>query len=532
MLKISSKRTTSIMLAVIMVLTLLPSSMSTVFAAEDPVKVFTITNPYENVNWGTYGQYKANFHTHSTNSDGSNLTRDMVEDYYAKGFDILAMTDHDYTTHLWDNVRLGAIDSARKAEILAGTAAVNTTFDIGINRNGRPMIEIEYSNEQSVTDHINSFFANFNNSSGATMASTIATVENLGGITHINHPGRYTGGAVSNDAQSIAASNNPATVKKYVDIYRAYPSCIGIEIINKIDNESKSDRILWDNILKETMPEGRFVWGFSNDDSHSLNASGYSWNVMLMPEQTQAATRAAMETGAFYAVSRVSRLDDINRRLPGGGETPGSGTASTLYLLEQTTPSISNIAVLNGEITVTGSDYDSIEWISDGVVIATGNSINLSDYSDKVGSYVRAQLKSATGIAFTQPFGVAEEVPFAAENLTLTPGATERDMNFTWYSDRDDNTASVVQIAKKADMVGGEFPANGTTTVSGKSGNASEGKSWHKAAVTGLALGTEYVYRVSNDNEVFSRIYEFTTGAAGDFQFVAVGDPQLTTGNQ
>lgn len=33
----------------------------------------------------------------------------------------------------------------------------------------------------------------------------------------------------------------------------------------------------------------------------------------------------------------------------------------------------------------------------------------MADYEEEIGSYVRAQLKSETGIAFTQPFGVTEE---------------------------------------------------------------------------------------------------------------------------
>lgn len=33
----------------------------------------------------------------------------------------------------------------------------------------------------------------------------------------------------------------------------------------------------------------------------------------------------------------------------------------------------------------------------------------MADYEEEIGSYVQAQLKSETGIAFTQPFGVTEE---------------------------------------------------------------------------------------------------------------------------
>ena len=361
-------------------------------------KLYDIANPYKNVDWASYGQYKASFHAHSTNSDGVNLTRDMVEAHYVKGYDILAMTDHNYITAGWDKVNLGPISPERKAEIEAG-----------IGRNGRGMIGIENGNEQSDTDHINSFFAPYNNVPGATMASTIAAVEAMGGITHINHPGLNTGGHNSNDEASKAASNNPATVKKYVDLFMSYRSCIGMEIVNAFDDVSKSDRILWDNILKQTMPEDRPVWGFSNDDAHGINAIGYSWNVMLMPTLSQIEARKAMETGAFYAVSRISRLDGINRPFSIGSDILSGRGYYILYSLEQPIPSISNIDVNGNTIAITGSDYDLIDWVADGVIIATGVSIDLSNYSDSINSYVRAQLKSKAGIAYTQPFGVKEK---------------------------------------------------------------------------------------------------------------------------
>ncbi|HCS74038.1 MAG TPA: hypothetical protein DIW17_09200 [Clostridiales bacterium] len=363
---------------------------------------YTIINPYENVDWNTCGQYKANFHAHSSNSDGSKLTRDMVEDHYAKGYNILAVTDHNYLTTSWDKTATGSIKTERKAAIEAG-----------IGRDGRAMIGIDNSNEQSHSDHINSFFASFNNTSGATMANTIQSVEELGGITHINHPGRYTGGS-RGGMKGRAASSNPDTVKKYADLFSAYNSCVGMEIVNKIDNQTRSDRVLWDNILIEMMPRGRFVWGFANDDTHSPNATGYAWNVMLLPSLSQSETRISMETGTFYAVSRVSRPDGINTSLPNGDNMPGSGNSSTLYLLEQSTPSISNITVSQTDdaisISISGADYDLIEWIADGKIIATGNTLHVHDYQDQINSYVRAQLRSETGIAFTQPFGIKERI--------------------------------------------------------------------------------------------------------------------------
>lgn len=381
---------------------------------------YIINNPYESVDWANYDQYKADFHAHSTNSDGGNLTSEMVEDHYAKDFDILAMTDHNYVTRGWENADKGAMSLERKQEIEAG-----------VGRDGRGMLDFSYSNEQSRIDHINTFLTDWNNSEGATMADTLFQAESRGGFSHINHMGRYTG--YRNGPQ---ISHDPANIQKYVDLLDVYRSCVGMEIINKIDNESRYDRALWDNILQVMLPQGRQVWGFSNDDTHSLNATGYSFNMMLMPELSIPATRWSMENGTFYAVSRVSRVDGINATLPTGEEMRGSGNSSTLYLLDQTYPTISNILVDQEEnsLFVEGADYHTIEWIADGEVIATGNYIDLNDYEDQVNSYVRAQLKSDTGIAFTQPFSLKVEEPSTIEITNVSTKNKQAEIEFDIYS--------------------------------------------------------------------------------------------------
>ena len=122
-----------------------------------------------------------------------------------------------------------------------------------------------------------------------------------------------------------------------------------------------------------------------------------------------------------------------------------------------------------------------------------------------------------------------------AETLTLTPGADAGAVNFNWYSDRSDasNAVSVVEVARKSDMVGDAFPAAVVIAAdSGTVGDATDGKSWHKAGVEGLSPDTAYVYRVSNDGMNFSETYEWKTASAGAFSFAVTGDPQLTTGNQ
>lgn len=351
---------------------------------------FTINSPYASVNWDTYGQYKADFHAHSNESDGSPQPAETVEEHYKKGFDILALTDHNVMNTTWNRKD----DPTGKGRTyLTDVRLQEITY--GTDRDGRGMVAVQNSDEQSVSDHLNTFFTPFNNGAGATLESNIAKTQELGGICHINHPGRYYGGSNTIGTNGEDAANNPANIKKYVDLFMKYEACVGMEIINKLDGDSYSDRILWDNILKETMPEGRFVWGFSNDDTHSNEATGHSFNMMLMPANNPVEVRKAMENGAFYASAHVAKRE-------------GYTITDHSIINDYQPPVITNIAVDQNEdtITIEGDLYNTIEWIADGEVIATGNTIDLNDYEGKVHSYVRAQLKGDEGISFTQPFGI------------------------------------------------------------------------------------------------------------------------------
>ena len=351
---------------------------------------FTINSPYASVNWDTYGQYKADFHAHSNESDGSPQPAEKVEEHYKKGFDILALTDHNVTNTTWNRKD---DPTGRGRTYLTDERLQEITY--GTDRDGRGMVAIQNSDEQSVSDHLNTFFTPFNNEAGATLESNIAKTQELGGICHINHPGRYYGGKNTSGTNGEDAANNPANIKKYVDLFMKYEACVGMEIINKLDGDSYSDRILWDNILMETMPEGRFVWGFSNDDTHSNEATGHSYNMMLMPTNNPVEVRKAMESGAFYASAHVAKRE-------------GYTITDHSIINDYQPPVITSIEVDQDEdtITIEGDLYNTIEWIADGEVIATGNTIDINDYEGKVHSYVRAQLKGDEGISFTQPFGI------------------------------------------------------------------------------------------------------------------------------
>ncbi|MCL2742065.1 MAG: hypothetical protein FWE70_08195, partial [Oscillospiraceae bacterium] len=341
-----------------------------------------VDSPYSTVDWAAWEQCKVGLHVHTKNSDGADTLAEMIEEHYRKGYDILAITDHNFLTSDWIGDP-GGLANARFGEILLGT-----------DRGGRGMLQIPLTIEQSVHHHLNTFFTDYVNPNGpsASLEASIQAAADQGGISHINHPGRYTGGEALWEAGE-AASNKPENIERYAAIFLENPTCVGMEIINKQDGESYSDRILWDNVLMRTVPEGRYVWGFSNDDAHSASAVGYSYNVMLMPAVGLDGFRAAMEGGSFYAVARVARREQVGR-----------GRMDSFPEPRMTSVIVDGGA---GSITIGTEHVESVEWVADGKVIHVGGTIYLYEHMDEISCYVRANLIGTNGVAFTQPFGVS-----------------------------------------------------------------------------------------------------------------------------
>jgi len=407
---------------------------------DEPQVLFRILSPYENINWETIGQYRASHHVHTTFSDGSNTLRDMLIDLYNKNYDIVAIADHNTTTRAWNThpdivyeislVNENALLSSEELADINNGAYNASDFPgsyTGRRTQANGMISMGISNEITAGmgyqpgiyegHHINSFFANVPNYSGfgMTMAEVIEYVQDLGGITHLNHPGRYTG------MQSYESLTPELilTIDRYVQLFLDYPSLAGIEIMSRWDSESINDRIFWDYILMETMPQERPVWGFSNDDAHSLSANGHAWNVMLMATFDKNAFRTSMETGAFYGVSRIDRQRGVNAFLPDGEKTPyapsqtssnsqytgGRHNSIALQFLSEETPVISSIEIIGDTITISGTGFNKIVWIADRKIVHTGDSIDISKIYG-INSYVRAELIGSFGVAYTQPFGI------------------------------------------------------------------------------------------------------------------------------
>ncbi len=62
---------------------------------------YTITTPYTQVDWDSWGQYKANMHVHTNVTDGTNPFNEMVKRHYDLNYDFLAVTDHSTVCYSW-----------------------------------------------------------------------------------------------------------------------------------------------------------------------------------------------------------------------------------------------------------------------------------------------------------------------------------------------------------------------------------------------------------------------------------------------
>jgi hypothetical protein len=200
---------------------------------------------------------RGNLHAHSTESDGARDPEAVVRDYAARGYDFLALSDHDTFTDPSD------LDPAGLLLLPAVEVSSNGphTLHVGATRTVDPA-----EDRQAVVDAIG----------------------DDGGIAVPAHP---------NWEEEFA--HWPHGELDRVEGYA------GIEIYNGLIEHhpgaaTATDR--WDQVLSS----GRRVWGFANDDSHRPWEVAAGWNVVQVEERTPAAVLDALASGRFYASSGVT----------------------------------------------------------------------------------------------------------------------------------------------------------------------------------------------------------------------------------
>lgn len=309
---------------------------------------YKIENPYSKINWQKVNQIKTNLHTHTNKKDGKQSIQDVVNKYAELGYGALAITDHDLLTFPWND----SIKGDAGVIIPKGLNAISGS---------------EYSLKQH---HINGFFIK-NIGSVSDEEEALSDIEKQGGISQLNHPGRYNKG-----------------VDWYVDMFNKYKSIVGLEVVNRTDRYP-NDRQLWDDVLTKTIDK-RTVFGLANSDSHSDKDIDTSYNIILVDgEYSDEKIKNALQNGQFYFSSRICKEND---RKSNKDVNP---------------PIITSINVNNenSTITINGENIKSIDWIgANGKLISSGQSFEVLNNTST--PYIRAVIKGDGGVTFTQPFKI------------------------------------------------------------------------------------------------------------------------------
>ncbi len=377
---------------------------------------YKISNPYESVTElivNNSNHYKTNLHTHSTYSDANNTMTEMVEGFYDKDFDILAFAEHGILGKEWDKepsiIPLFLFQNLWHGKRCHPTtqqyhAILDGTYKTAKNSRSKQRGlmcvpgAIEANMFTLVKNHVNGYFTD-DACEGICgkendYETPIMKIEKSGGISHINHPTDWLMAYKDPDCAKV-----PENVEFFADLFRRYLSCVGMEVLNMYDRPNRSDRILWDELLKKLIPEGkRTVWGFANSDAHRVCEIDTAFMDFILPEYSHENLRTAMENGTFFSIARYAK-NELGEDFVGKGPYP----VVTKLLVDDDADTI----------TITGINCKVIEWVADGEIIKRetieGNgeitsTITLAEHADKISCYVRAQLKGDGGICLTQPF--------------------------------------------------------------------------------------------------------------------------------
>ncbi|GIV16729.1 MAG: phosphotransferase [Armatimonadota bacterium] len=198
---------------------------------------------------------RGNLHAHTTLSDGELSPDDTIDAFIRRGYDFVALTDHDAIAnpnevHFPQILIFPGVEHSAQQHILRVNVASTLPHDLSY---------------QSVID---------------------LTLQE-GGLVILNHPNWGENLDHWRDSQLL-----------HLERYH------GIEIYNNVIEYLEGspyalDR--WDRLLSE----GKQVWGYANEDTHRAFQIGSAWNAVNVRERSKEAVLEALKEGRFYASTGV-----------------------------------------------------------------------------------------------------------------------------------------------------------------------------------------------------------------------------------
>ena len=308
------------------------------------------------------------------------------------------------------------------------------------------------NNAVSINAHVNSWFCNYQDNGVNDYADALKGVTKAGGVCVINHPGEYTKARNDLTEDEAYVESDPIYryyINKFYGLLQQYPVCIGVDVNSKGDGRTRYDRKLWDIMLTRSTPGGKNIFAIASSDAHQASVINTGYSRLLMTELNSAQARKALESGTFFACSycngnqkdlenileylekyygtdgalyakvneTVAAMRTRVQNVANGTEKKKSSAASPLRLIDEegyfhgeetfiTAVTADNDA---DTITVQTENAKLVRFIADGKVIAVmkadGGSctLDLNEYADQLGAYVRAEVFGEGGFLYTQP---------------------------------------------------------------------------------------------------------------------------------
>lgn len=431
-------------LSIILAAVLLFGVAVPVFAADSTEsKNYIITNPYEGIDWDAWDDYKTQLHCHTNASDGFLPIQQFCDMHYALNYEIVALTDHGTLNRGWNNVPdivplMRVIKKERTNNntpiipvpeeayqgYLNGTnpdrTYTTTDGDLLERTTSNGMLDVPLGNEQNMATpfadcHLTSYWAEYGNGYAGVYGdyeTPCREVAKLGGITFLSHVGEYVY-PDKDSADHVGQKIDEYYVNKFARIFLDNPNnSLGMGINSATDAHTRCDRILYDQILQKTIPNGVVPWGNTFADSHNETSLNDAYTMSWMPELTLDAFRTCLEKGQFFSISHFSNGVELN----GMEEMPGfveQDVYDTRAYWRDDTPQVKRITVDQeaDTITVEGINANIITWVSNGNVIMRTELVDgkatLDLHSDELLNdpylYLRFYLSGDNGICYANP---------------------------------------------------------------------------------------------------------------------------------
>ena len=199
---------------------------------------------------------RGNLHAHTTNSDGPCSPQETIHAYAARGYDFLALSDHDRVSPL------SGLDRCGMTLLSANEITANGPHMLHI---GAHTVIEPFADRQQVLNAVRA-------------DAGFAIMCHPNWETHFNH-----------------------CSQEKLETWEGYS---GIEIFNEVADRQEGSAIAtdrWDRLLSG----GRRVWGYANDDCHCKTDFGMAWNVAQCTSRESDAVLHALAAGHFYASTGV-----------------------------------------------------------------------------------------------------------------------------------------------------------------------------------------------------------------------------------